>query len=340
MQYRMHTTNSKVTIVMYHYVRNLASSRYPNIKGLELHTFKKHLEFFASYYKVITMQDFLLALNGQKDLPKNALLLTFDDGLLDHYLHVFPLLKAYNFQGSFFINAKTLDECTTPPPQLSLLDVHKIHFILANRSNTDNLLKELYNMLDYARANGYSLPSNNELFFQYAKANRWDNKKIIFIKRILQNVLDKDLRQTIASQLFKKYVGVCENIFARELYMNADQLKLMQQEGMFIGVHGYDHFWMDCIDKKVFENDLNKALVILSDFIDKKNFVYCYPYGGYNNHLIDFLKSKRCATAFSTEPRIANLHTENPYLIPRIDCNDITLSLSTTPKIFNKKSKV
>ena len=33
-------------IVMYHYVRPIKNSKYPNIKGLELHGFQRQIEFF------------------------------------------------------------------------------------------------------------------------------------------------------------------------------------------------------------------------------------------------------------------------------------------------------
>lgn len=37
---------NKVTIVMYHYVRDLANSRFPQIRGLDYSLFKKQIEFF------------------------------------------------------------------------------------------------------------------------------------------------------------------------------------------------------------------------------------------------------------------------------------------------------
>ena len=38
--------NDEVTVVMYHYVRDLKNSRYPNIKGLDIEKFKKQIKFF------------------------------------------------------------------------------------------------------------------------------------------------------------------------------------------------------------------------------------------------------------------------------------------------------
>ncbi|MGV8982708.1 hypothetical protein [Clostridium sp.] len=38
--------SGKVSIVMYHYVRDLKNSRYPEIKGLDYNLFKNQIDFF------------------------------------------------------------------------------------------------------------------------------------------------------------------------------------------------------------------------------------------------------------------------------------------------------
>ncbi len=35
-----------ITIIMYHYVREIKNSKYPTIKGLEISSFKKTIRFF------------------------------------------------------------------------------------------------------------------------------------------------------------------------------------------------------------------------------------------------------------------------------------------------------
>ena len=93
----------KLTVVMYHYVRRLTASRYPDIKGLELHAFQSQLNYFKKNYSFITMEDCVDALqsNALVDLPENAILLTFDDAYIDHYINVFPILDDMGIQGTF-----------------------------------------------------------------------------------------------------------------------------------------------------------------------------------------------------------------------------------------------
>ena len=83
-----------ITIVMYHYVRNLRRSRFPGIKGLDLGLFRAQLSYMERHYTMIRMEDLIAALDGGPSLPERAALLTFDDGFIDHFEFVYPLLDA------------------------------------------------------------------------------------------------------------------------------------------------------------------------------------------------------------------------------------------------------
>ena len=71
-----------ITIVMYHYVRDTARSRYPRIKSRTIEEFEGQLDYIERHYGVCTTRDLLDAIRGDRVLPPNACLLTFDDGLL------------------------------------------------------------------------------------------------------------------------------------------------------------------------------------------------------------------------------------------------------------------
>lgn len=54
----------KLYIAMYHYTRDLGSSRYPRIHGLDLELFRRQLDFFAEEMNVVTMEDVLESVSG------------------------------------------------------------------------------------------------------------------------------------------------------------------------------------------------------------------------------------------------------------------------------------
>lgn len=303
-----------VYVIMYHYVRDLEHSRYPRIKGLDVDFFRQQIEFLKQNFTVITMEELICACNGQYELPEKAVLLTFDDGYLDHYMFVFPVLKAQNLQGSFFISAKTLKEHV-------LLDVNKIHYILASTKMKD-LLPSVLERMDYYRGSEYDYPDNNMLFDKYAAKNRFDDKETIFVKRMLQTVLPQPVRSMICKDLFQQYVGVLEENMASELYLTPDQTRLMKNEGMYIGLHGYSHCWLGHMPEKEMQADISLALDVMSEYVDRKNWVMNYPYGSYNESLLKYISSCGCKLGLTTQVKAADLSECSRLTIPRLDTND------------------
>ena len=141
-----------------------------------------------------------------------------------------------------------------------MLDVNKIHFILASANNSKDLMQDVVQEIEHIIGGGGVV---NGLIEKYAVASRFDDKETIFVKRVLQTALPEDIRNQISSKLFKKYVGLAEDKFARELYMNRDQIKLMKDSGMFIGLHGYDHYWLNSLPVEKQEEEIDKSLEFL-----------------------------------------------------------------------------
>lgn len=306
--------SSKLSIVMYHYVRDLKHSRYPGIKGLDVGLFRKQLGFLCQNYRIVSMEQVIDAIVSDNDLPENACLLTFDDGYTDCYTFVLPILEEYGVQGSFFIPAKIFVEH-------KLLDVNKIHFILAN-GNSDRIIRFLYEKMDYYRGREFDFASNEELYDTYGVPNRFDNGDVIFIKRMLQNVLPEQIRSIISSELFEREIGIREDVFARELYMSRDQIRTMKRHGMYIGIHGYDHYWLGKVPEDRMKADIDKALESMDEFVDTNKWVMNYPYGDYSDEVISYVKSRGGCAGITVEARIADIKRDNAMALPRFDCND------------------
>ena len=307
---------NKVIIIMYHYVRDLKHSRYPEIKGLDIKDFKGQIKYLNKHYHFITMEMLIDAIENKKSLPAYSALLTFDDGYLDHFQYVFPLLDEYKIQGSFYPPVKAITEH-------EVLDVNKIHFILAAEKNTQKLVNEIFKQLDNYRS-CFKLESNSYYFEKLAKPNRFDTAEVIFIKRLLQRELDEKLRKIISRNLFEKIIGWDEESFSRELYMDVEQLQCMQRNGMHIGSHGYDHYWLGTLTKQQQENEILRSLDFLKQVgCDLNKWTMCYPYVNYNETTIELLKLLNCKLALAVNADTANLNKHNKYALPRLDTNDI-----------------
>ena len=304
----------KVYAVMYHYVRDLKHSRYPEIKAMDIDQFEKQLEFFSTNFNIITMEEVIKAWNEEEfDLPDRSLLLTFDDGYIDNYTNIYPILKRRHMQGSFFIPGKTITENC-------VLNVNKIHFILAC-GEVQQIVKDMFELLDKIRNEGYELPTNEQLYKTFANPYGYDDKDTIFIKRILQTGVEEKIRNRISSILFQKYVGISEEDFACELYMNKDQIRIMKEGGMFIGLHGYDHYWLGNLDEEKMMKDIDSALIVLKDFIEPNCWVINYPFGSYNESVISYIEKKGCKLGMSSKVDVAEKSRYGKFVLPRLDCN-------------------
>jgi peptidoglycan/xylan/chitin deacetylase (PgdA/CDA1 family) len=307
--------STKVTVVMYHYVRDLQHSRYPEIKGLDIAAFKEQIEYLERHYTFITMEMLIESIESKKPLPEKSVLLTFDDAYIDHFIHVFPLLNLKKIQGSFFPPVRAITEN-------KILDVNKIHFILSSSPDKKNIVKEIFRLMDAYRKE-FNLEDNEYYYKKLAIANRFDPAEVIFIKRLLQTELNESLRNKITDVLFTKFVGIQEESFSRELYMNPDQLKCMKANGMHIGSHGFDHYWLGSLSKEKQTSEIEKSLDFLKEIngsID--SWTMCYPYGNYNNDTLEILADTKCKLAVTTEVTIADTSVHNRYTIPRLDTND------------------
>ena len=60
---------SNINIIMYHYVRDLKGSRYPDIKGLDYKDFKEQVKWLKNNFRIIRIEDVIAAYDGQYRLP-------------------------------------------------------------------------------------------------------------------------------------------------------------------------------------------------------------------------------------------------------------------------------
>jgi peptidoglycan/xylan/chitin deacetylase (PgdA/CDA1 family) len=310
--------NTSLTIIMYHYVRDLQRSRFPAIKGLSTERFRRQLDHIQAHYTPVRMGDVWGALSSGAELPPNAILLTFDDGYSDHFTNVFPLLDARGIQGCFF-----------PPAQAVLeqrvLDVNKIHFLLAAMPDAEGLLESVFSMLPEF-AGSYPLKTCEYYVSCIAEQHRYDVHQVTVLKRLLQRELPEPVRTEIVRRLFAAHVTADEAAFSHELYMSVEQLACIRNHGMHIGSHGYRHAWLNHLSAEDQAREVDQSLGFLSKLgVTLEDWTMCYPYGGYDDSLLDILRARQCRLGFTVEARVAQIGVDDPLLLPRLDTNDLAV---------------
>ena len=95
----------ELTALMYHYIRDPGdvADNGSGIPGMSVNAFEMQLDELSKEHTFVTWQDVQMALQGERGLPNSACLLTFDDGMRDHYLNAFKVLQDRKLSGLFFI---------------------------------------------------------------------------------------------------------------------------------------------------------------------------------------------------------------------------------------------
>jgi peptidoglycan/xylan/chitin deacetylase (PgdA/CDA1 family) len=100
--------NQRVAILRYHAVCGSEGYEYadPHI-CVSPGAFRAHVEYLTDHYAVISLDDAVSALKGEKSLPDNAVVLTFDDGYADNLIAA-QILHEYGATATFYLTADCL----------------------------------------------------------------------------------------------------------------------------------------------------------------------------------------------------------------------------------------
>ncbi len=103
----------RVPILMYHYVSDLPADADAVRADLTVapNMFRAHVRYLSEQgYNTISLYQLDNALEHGSPLPPKPVVLTFDDGYIDHYTHVFPTLQEFGMTGTFFIITGLVDD--------------------------------------------------------------------------------------------------------------------------------------------------------------------------------------------------------------------------------------
>ena len=306
--------NYSCLVVMYHYVRDVTQTRFPTIKALSPIDFKRQLDWLSKTYRIISYSDLQDVINGSRSLATDEALLTFDDGLRDHFDIVFPILQKRGLPGLFFVGGATLED------EPKVLNVHKTHFLLATlgvdrfvtalntNTKTKNLLVSKSEGLRWKRG-----------VYRYDAINEQEVKHILNYEAPITDT-DKLLKD-----LFSIYIGD-EASFAKELYLNRDQIKQMSNTGMTFGFHTQRHRVLSRLSLDEQRAELSDGVKLIQQLTNQQAVPFCFPYGHvhtYNNDTLEVLGEIGYAAAFNTIRRLAIPGKDTVFEIPRFDTRDL-----------------
>ncbi len=302
--------NFTLKIVMYHYVTNRKDKIKKNFNYLSIKKFENQIKYFKNNFEIINPNDMHIFIKQENVKINKSILLTFDDGYLDHYKNVLPILEKNKIKAIFYPVVSSITKNR-------ILDVNKIHLILSFFKNHKSLLKLILQELN----ENFNI-NINRILSKIDSYSKYDSAETIIIKRLLQRDLDENIRSLIINRFIKK-MKINEEKFSKHLYLNLKMIKELRELGHEIGCHTYSHKWLGYMNEKIQLDEINKNLNFLrkNKLIDK-DWSFCFPYGNYNHLTIKILKKLKCNFAVTTKHGEFDKKS-NKLELPRIDTNEI-----------------
>ena len=212
----------------YHYVRQEKHlDPFPKILDICKDGFIKHLKMLIKNYQILSLKDALSIAYSDFELSgdKYGILITFDDGLSDHY-PVACMLAENNIKGVFFIPTCILSERLPASPII-------IHYCLAIHS-IDVFLNSYRNALEE-----FQLPiSQYDIRYEKGVDNPW--KTISLIKSCIKYKLGYDNARNVLLHIYDHLLKGYPEIMDK-MHLSREQVNEIIQMGHSIGSHSYSH---------------------------------------------------------------------------------------------------
>jgi peptidoglycan/xylan/chitin deacetylase (PgdA/CDA1 family) len=300
---------------MYHYVRDLPRTRFPKIKGMLTDDFAVQVKQLRNDFEMATLESALEFMAGNYHPRRNLCLMTFDDGLKEHFKEVTPILSDSGIQGLFFVISGCVQDRTVAP-------VHMNHFLMAHLDFAK--YQELF--LSALRNDGFDNSIYKELDATiYQRTYPRDSSEVARFKYLFNFILDSGLRDRIVKELFESWVAP-EREFSEELYLSWSEAREMQQAGMIIGGHSHTHRPLAKLTETELQSDLATCCDLMTaNLLPQARWPFCYPYGkadSFNPQAVVTLERLGFCCSFATEVG-TNQPGGNLYALRRFDCKDI-----------------
>ena len=297
----------ELTVMMYHYVRDRGDEAEAGsgIPGMSVKTFESQLDDLSNQHTFVTWPDVQLAVQGHRPLAISACLLTFDDGVLDHYINVFRILRSRKLSGLFFAMSRSENEALTLP--------HKIHFLLAKLGLAE-LRDAIWEKLDSQQRERFT-EAEKKYSFKHPPLSL--DKRINLLKAVLQRDLSLEVDPLLGS-LFEEHIG-SEKETARNYYLSSEQIREMTEGGMHFGGHTHSHPWFDWIDSAARNAEIKASAAWLQK-VESGPWAFAYPYGGLSEDSPQLLQAHGFMAAFTTQTQLRH---SDPYFIGRLDGEEV-----------------
>lgn len=243
------------TILFYHGVIPEASSSPIQALHHSANQFERQIEYLSKHREVITLRELETKLEGNADIDRHQVVLTFDDGFKNNCTIAAPILERYSIKPTLFTSTKHVTEGARFPTyfiRCALLYTQK------KQVKLEQIGKEL------------STSSRQDRLRSLAIVTR-------FVKRSSVSTVNQVVEEAktwLSLDSWRKM----EKMFSSEELMNWEDVRYLSQLGWDIGSHCHDHAILHDNNKVEASYQLSTSRKIIKEEIGQCDY-FAYPNG-------------------------------------------------------------
>jgi peptidoglycan/xylan/chitin deacetylase (PgdA/CDA1 family) len=255
--------NNSMLVLCYHSISESTEDRIDPSIIVSPVNFEKQLAFLAASAQVISLADYVDALHSNRPLPRNAVVLTFDDGYRDNWATALPLLRKFGLPATFLLATDYIGKGPKWEDRLTGL----IH-----RSTGETVTLDL-------ETGRITIDIRDE---------RAKHKAIIRLLALLSRCQPSRREQVLAELHAQSHADIAD--FA-QVMMTWDQAReVAAAPGMTIGAHTVSHPHLNRVPDDQVREEITASKQTVEEQIGKPVRFFCYPYGDYDARTIRSLQ--------------------------------------------------
>lgn len=261
--------------------------------------FARQMHHLARHYHVISMAQFLNAIENGVPLPKRAVLITFDDAYVDFAEIAWPILKRFQLPATMFVPTAYPDH----PERAFWWDKLYRAFSVTTRTEL------------------YGTP-----FGSMPLRNSEEKRRTL---RIVQDYV----RTVLEDEAVCLVDSVCAQLVERQICsgnsLTWDQLRQLTKEGLTLGSHTRTHPVMTHLTTDRMREEVRASQEDLKREIGNVLPIFCYPNGNHDETVVAILRDEGIRLAFTT------LSGENKWqLLDPLRLRRVVITPRTSTAVF------
>jgi peptidoglycan/xylan/chitin deacetylase (PgdA/CDA1 family) len=239
-------------ILAYHrigYLHNEDGSLDPSLLNTTPNQFGEQMSYLKKNYYIVSAEELLHVIQTKGGLPPRSVMVTFDDGYLDFKKHAWPVLKGMQIPAVLFVATNFMD-------------------------GTGRWFwwDALYNAFTHTRCTSLVLPPYGQWKLGNEDQRRQAGSEV---KSILMN-LDHENAMELLGQVISE---LDESIPKKQLLLNWEDLRSLQQEGLTIAAHTRSHPILSRVSMSVVRDEVTGSLQDLRENLGETLPIFAYPVG-------------------------------------------------------------